>query len=548
MSLNATPSARLNRRVLLSAASSSLALAAGGLFGLPLRAQEAPAPQPAAPVVPEAQPEAPVAAPQQFSFDWLTEEMRLAATKPHVEPENLTGFLGELKYDDYRSINFLAERSRWVDTDSMFRVQAFHLGWLFGAPVRLFDITDGTVQEMKFSTDDFEYRNGLAERVAQHVDLPGVAGFRMNFPLNRPDVSDELVAFLGASYFRALGRGNGYGISARGLAINTATASPEEFPRFSRFYFQRPGAGDLSAELFAAMESPSVTGAYRIVITPGIETVMEVTARLFFRSPVAQLGVAPLTSMFLFGEKNRASFDDFRPNVHDSDGLAIRRADGDTLWRPLNNPPRLASSYFGEENIASFGLLQRKRAFEDYQDAEAHYERRPSVAVEPIGQWGKGVVRLVEIPTKYETNDNIVAFWVPEGQIAAGDAREFAYRLRWGALPVEEPSDLAHIHETRAGHGGVSGTENDGETRKFVIDFKGGLLGSLPPDAEIEAIASVQHGQIVTQTLERLDDMDIWRLVLDVAAPEGATVELAAHIAGYGRKLSETWLYQWNKA
>ncbi len=274
--------------------------------------------------------------------------MRVAATQPHVEPENLTGFLGELQYDDYRSINFRTDRSRWADTDSMFRIQAFHLGWLFGAPVRLYDVTDGYVHEVRFSTDDFEYRNELSTRVAAHVDLPGVAGFRLNFPLNRPDVFDELVAFLGASYFRALGRGNGYGISARGLAVNTATSAPEEFPRFSRFYLERPHGGGLSAVLYAAMESPSVTGAYRFVITPGIETMIEVTARLFFRSAVTQLGVAPLTSMFLFSEKNRATYDDFRPNVHDSDGLAVRRRDGDILWRPLNNPPRLASSYFGE--------------------------------------------------------------------------------------------------------------------------------------------------------------------------------------------------------
>ncbi|WP_186312418.1 glucan biosynthesis protein [Cereibacter sediminicola] len=540
MHAHSAPSARLNRRLLLSAASSTLALAAMGLVGLPLRAQEAPAEEPPASV--------PSAAPQQFSFDWLTEEMRVAATQPHVEPANLTGFLGDLHYDDYRLINFRNDRSRWADTDSMFRIQAFHLGWLFGAPVRLFDVTDGFIHEVQFSTDDFEYRNELATRVAAHVDLPGVAGFRLNFPLNRPDIYDELVAFLGASYFRALGRGNAYGISARGLAINTATSSPEEFPRFSRFYLERPQAGGLSTVLYAAMESPSVTGAYRFVITPGIDTVMDVTARLFFRNAVTQLGVAPLTSMFLYGEKNRASYDDFRPNVHDSDGLTIRRRDGDLLWRPLNNPPRLASSYFGEENPQSFGLHQRKRAFEDYQDAEAHYELRPSVDVEPVGDWGKGVVRLVEIPTRYETNDNIVAFWVPEGKIAAGDAREFAYRLRWGALPVEAPSDMAHVWETRAGHGGVSGVENTAGTRKFVVDFKGGLLGNLPRNAKVEAITSVQHGKIVMQTLERLDGMDIWRLVLDVAAAEGATVELASHIAGYGRKLSETWLYQWIKA
>jgi glucans biosynthesis protein len=405
------------------------------------------------------------AAAQQFSFDSLTEEMKALAAQPYAPPVRTPSFLDELKYDDYRLINFRPERARWQDPESFFRLHAFSMGWLFKDPVLLFEVTGDQAVPIQVTTDDFVYLNDLATRIPPHAEMPGVAGFRLHHPLNRPDVWDELVAFLGASYFRALGRGNAYGLSARGLAVNSGLSTAEEFPRFSRFYIERPTGLRETITVYAALESESVTGAYRFVIIPGTETVMEVTARLFFRADVEQLGIAPLTSMFLFSEKNRADFDDYRPNVHDSDGLSIVQGDGDAVWRPLNNPPRLASSYLAENGIRSFGLHQRDRDFDSYQDASAHYERRPSLDVEPIGDWGRGVVRLVEIPTDLEVNDNIVAFWVPDGQVRAGESREFSYRLRWGALE-RDPTDVrAYVLETRSGAGGVSGVENNDGTR-----------------------------------------------------------------------------------
>jgi glucans biosynthesis protein len=486
------------------------------------------------------------AAAQQFSFDLLTDEMRALAAEPFAPPVLTPSFLDDLKYDDYRLIRFRPDRARWAEDDSLFRLHAFSMGWLFKEPVLLFEVAGEQATPIPISTDDFEYLNELATRVPEHAEMPGVAGFRLHHPLNRPDVWDELVAFLGASYFRALGRGNAYGLSARGLGVNTGLSStPEEFPRFSRFYIERPGAFRETITVHAALESPSVTGAYRFVITPGAETLMEVTARLFFRADVEQVGIAPLTSMFLFSEKNRYQFDDYRPNVHDSDGLRIVRGDGDILWRPLNNPVRLAGSYFGEENPRSFGLVQRDRDFESYQDPSAHYERRPSLEVEPIGDWGRGTVRLFEIPTDLEINDNIVAFWIPQDPVLAGEEREYVYRLRWGNLSPDPDDPRAFVAETRSGVGGVSGVEATEGKRKFVVDFRGGLLARLGGDAAVEAVTSVTGGTIDTQVLVPISDTGTWRLVLDVAAEPGAVVELAAHVAGFGRKLTEQWLYQW---
>jgi len=526
MRRTAAPALALNRRRLLQVLPMALGLAGLGGPWAQARAQADAAGQP-------------------FSFETLTEEMRALAAGNFVPAEPVTGFLERLDYDDYRLIAFNPDRARLAAPESFFKLHAFSMGWLFREPVLLFQVTDGVARPLTVTTDDFMYLNDLAGRIPAHAQMPGVAGFRLHHPLNRPDVFDEVVAFLGASYFRGLGRGNAYGLSARGLAVNTATARGEEFPRFTRFYVETPEPYSDRIAVHAALDSESVTGAYRFVIRPGAETVMDVTARLFFRRDVEELGVAPLTSMFLFSEKNRAFFDDYRPNVHDSDGLRIERRDGDMIWRPLNNPPRLSGSYFMESAVRRFGLHQRDRAFDSYQDAEAQYERRPSLDVEPLGDWGPGTVRLVEIPTRSEVNDNIVAYWAPQGGARAGETREYAYRLHWGNLPLPENATLAHVHETRSGVGGVSGVENAEGDRKFVVDFRGGILASLPGGAEVRPVVTVSGGEIVTQTLSRIWGTDVWRLVIDVRAAEGTTVELAAHVAGFGRKLSELWLYQW---
>jgi glucans biosynthesis protein len=480
-----------------------------------------------------------------FDFDGLTEEMRLLSQTEAVPAERVSGFFSDFSYDDYQAVQFNPKRARWLGPEAGFQMHAFHMGWLFAEPVKMFEIEAGVARPIVFSTDDFLYYDRVKDRVPLHEPLPGVAGFRLNAPLNRADLFDEVVAFLGASYFRAVGRGNGYGLSARGLAINSGLNQPEEFPRFSRFWVEKPGPFAREVTVYAALESTSCTGAYRFVIRPGTNTEMDVTARLFFRSEVEQVGIAPLTSMFLFSEKNRADFDDFRPNVHDSDGLAILRRNGDRLWRPLNNPVRLAESWFVEENPQAFGLMQRDRDFDSYQDAVSHYERRPSLLVEPLADWGRGAVRLVEIPSDLEVNDNIVAFWVPEAKPVPGQLVEYAYRLHWGALPVDPAAEVAYVKETRAGTGGVSGVENTDGTRKFVIDFAGGILSTMPADATVEPVVTISGGRISVQTLFKIEGVNIWRLVIDVLPETGETVELVAHVAGYGRKLSEDWLYQW---
>ena len=486
--------------------------------------------------------------PEPFSFDALTETMKARAAGQDPVAPPLSDFLANLDYDSYQMIQFWPKRARWADDGSTWRVMPFHIGWLFKEPVKVYEVVNGAATEMQFTTADFEYRNKLAAEVPKDFTLPGVAGIKLNYPLNRADLFDEIVSFVGASYFRALGQGNAYGLSARGLAINTGMSEAEEFPRFTGFWLEKPAAGAASFVLYAALDSASVTGAYRFVVVPGVDTVIEVTARLFFRSEVAELGIAPLTSMFLYSDINRNRFDDYRPQVHDSNGLRIMRADGDVMWRALNNPLQLASSYFAESRPQRFGLHQRGRTFEDYQDAEAHYELRPSVDIEPIGDWGNGKIRLVEIPSDLEVHDNIVAYWVPERKPLAGESIEISYRMHWGRLPVPETDDRAIVVATRGGVGGTAGLSTPPDTRKFVVDFKGGMLSRIPgDDTSVAPVVTVTNGKAEFVTLHKIEGTDMWRLVFDVASEKGVVCELSAHVAGYGKKLSEVWMFQWVK-
>lgn len=484
---------------------------------------------------------------QAFSFDWLTDTMRAAAEDPPKAAETVEGFLAEFDYDDYQRVRFRRDRIRWAERESApFHLNAFHLGWLFNEPVHLNEVVDGTALPMRFSTADFDYTDVKSD-IPANFEMPGVAGFRVMTPLNRADHHDELAAFLGASYFRALGRDTVYGLSARGLAVNTGMSGGEEFPRFTDFWLERPAPGAETVTVYAALRSRSVTGAYRFVLRPGATTVVDVTARLFLREDVQQLGIAPLTSMFLFGGADPGAFQDFRPAVHDSDCLILNTRAGETFVRPLVNPGRLGNSYLAAENPVSFGLVQRERDFDQYLDAQAHYERRPSLMVEPVGDWGEGTVRLLEIPSDLEGNDNIVAYWVPARSADRGDSFELSYRLHWGLNPPGDRSrDLAQILRTRVGKGGVAGVEGTTDRIKFVIDFEGGLLSELSRDADVTPKVTVIRGDLTQAILSPIEGTGMWRLVIEaVPAGEQNSMELQAALSGYGRSLSETWLYQW---
>ena len=490
---------------------------------------------------------------QPFDWERLKEDARELARQPFEAPgDQRPPQLAELTWDQYEALRFRPDHALWADTDLPFRVQFFHLGSYYRAAVRIFVVDQGEARAIEYDPSLFDYGPTKFDPPLPH-DL-GFAGWRLHFHSNFPQ---DVAVFLGASYFRATDSGDQYGISCRGLAIDTVMDRPEEFPRFSRFWLVRPGPTDTTLTAYALLESESITGAYRFGISPGGVTTMEITARLFPRKPIERLGIAPMTSMFWFGENEGRTGDEWREEIHDSDGLSMWRGNGEWVWRPLTNPATLQVSTFLDENPRGFGLLQRDRDFAHYQDEAFRYERRPSVWIEPLAQWGKGRVLLGEIPTEGETDDNIVAFWEPEAPAVPGANIELAYRIHWAQKPPVQPS-VAICVGTRIGRGGVTGfvQPNPRNLRKFVVDFAGGDLPLIPHDAPVEPVITLSRGKVepvtslgglvrVSPLLRPLPEIGGWRCTFDLSWEGTEPIDIRLFLRLGPSTLTETWLYLW---
>lgn len=477
-----------------------------------------------------------------FSREWLRSEAKRIAMKPYVAPnENLPPWLAELDWDQYQSIRYKADRSLWRNESLPFQVRLFHLGLYFHKPVTIHEVVDGLAHQIEFSPSLFDYGAGI--KVPSRAGDLGFAGFRVH---TQENFDLDVFAFLGASYFRATGGSKQYGLSARGLAIDTAMGRPEEFPDFKAFWLERPAPDSDMLTIHALLDSPSVAGAYTFKVKPGNTTVMDVVADLYPRKAIERIGIAPLTSMFQHGENDRRVSDDVHPEIHDSDGLSVWTGQNEWIWRPLVNSPVVRVNSFFDENPKGFGLLQRDRNFDHYQDDGAFYDRRPSLWVEPVGNWGKGAVMLVELPTADETFDNIVAFWNPSEPVERGKEIHLGYKLHWGPQAPFRPAN-AEVVATRVGAGGTPGEKHRLPSRKFLIDFMGGRLSDLPWDAKIEPVISASRGKILIPAVRPIKGGQPggWRCSFDLLAEGKEPVDLRCYLKDAEGALTETWLYQW---
>jgi periplasmic glucans biosynthesis protein len=475
-----------------------------------------------------------------FGFNEVAQRAeKLASTAFKAPADNLPKELQTITYDRYRDIRFKPEKSLWRNANLPFELAFFHQGLYFNLPVKINEITAQGTREVKFDPNNFNYgANKIDPKVMEGL---GFAGFRVHFPINTPKYKDEVAVFLGASYFRALGKGQLYGLSARGLAIDTALSSGEEFPRFVEFWIERPAPNAKELTIYGLLDSPRATGAYRFVLKPGATTAMDVTARLYLRDNVGKLGIAPLTSMMFFGENQRSPTEDYRPEVHDSDGLSIHTGADEWIWRPLTNPKRLLVTSFATNNPLGFGLMQRDRDFGHYEDLEARYDLRPSTWIEPKGDWGAGKVELVQIPVTDETNDNIVAYWVPDNPPKPKEPYNIEYRVSW-QKEVEARSQLSSVVQSRRGQGYRHHPEN---SVGFIIDFDGPALSKLPPDAKPEGAVTLDaNGQLLESTVYRNTVTGGWRQMLRVKRVDpDKPIEMRSYLRNAGAAISETWSY-----
>jgi glucans biosynthesis protein len=473
--------------------------------------------------------------PVRFSWDALRAWAGAAARMPYQPPVPADPELVQrIDFDAHQQIRYRSDASI-VPGPGSYPVELFHVGRYFMEPVRVYIVGDGVAREVIYDDRLFSY--GKASFARALPENTGFAGLRVMRAKGEPD----WISFLGASYFRSSGETGQYGLSARGLAIDTGMAEPEEFPRFSNFWIEWLDGED-GMMIYALLDGPSLAGAYRIRAVRKTGVVTHVDMAVHARRDVRRLGVAPLTSMYWYGKTDRRKAVDWRPEIHDSDGLSMWTGAGEHIWRPLNNPPVVKLTSYFDKSPKGFGLLQRERNFEAYQDDGVFYDRRPSVWVEPVGDWGEGAVQLVEIPTADETSDNIVAFWNPKRPCRAGDSIALSYRIHW-----RNDAPYAHgngrVVATRRGLGGRPGGGTRAGVTKYVIDFEGGELARLENRDGVTLRLSASGGRYNSIAAYRIVDSLRWRAIFDFK-PDGSTADLRAFLDLNGRALTETWLYQ----
>jgi len=479
---------------------------------------------------------------QSFGYDQVVEKAKAAAGKNYAAPPQIPKFLQEFDFAKLDQIQFKQDQSLWHKDGLGFEAMFYHPGSYYSHAVKMHQVDDGVVSSIAFDKNRFSYPNAdLAGRVPDDL---GYAGFKLLHELGTPGKMDEMQSFLGATYFRGLGADEHYGLSARGLALDTGSDKGEEFPAFTEFWLVRPSDDASETTVYALLDSPSVTGAYRFVIKPGAATVTHVESTLFTRKPITKLGIAPLTSMFTWGENSLTRLDDYRPEAHDSDGMLISSANGEWVWRPLVNPQKLWMNQFNADNVRGFGLLQRDRNFDHYQELGYEYEKRPNAWIVPSGDWGEGHLELVQIPSDSEVNDNIALYWVPKEPVGANQRLHFGYDIRWSS-ELAAPDSFGHTVATRIGRAAVvSGQPRD--TIRVAIEFTGGELAKLTDSNAVQPrVNAMRDATINNIQAVRNPHTGGWRLTFLVPVESlQAPLELRAYLAdANGSALTETWTY-----
>ncbi|MFO1207837.1 MAG: glucan biosynthesis protein G [Amaricoccus sp.] len=468
---------------------------------------------------------------QPFSRSVVFERARALAAAPFAQPEPaVPDALANLSAQDYATIRFRDDHRLFANPPTGLAVELIHSGFIYTIPVEIFVVDGGVARKVAYDPGLFTFGDLAPPAADAKLEF---AGFRILSPLNTPEVLTPAVVFAGASYFRAISKDQVFGLSARGLAIGIGEAQGEEFPFFRAHWLETPNEGRMVVH--SLLDSPSAAGAFRFTIRPGDPTEIDVEATVFARAEIAQLGLAPMNSMFLFDAKDRSAHDDFRLGVHNSDGLAMWNGSDERLWRPLHSPRLLQISAFADSGPHGFGLIQRERDFVEYGDLAASYHRRPSLWAEPIGDWGKGHVVLVEIPSNDEIHDNIIAYWRPEVPLAAASEISLTYRLTWG-WDVPDLSGLLKVQRTLTGAG------NDGR-RRFVVDYSG--EGQVRASA-VQLAAQSSPGSIHDAEISENPETKGLRLKFDLD-PEGSdVVELRMELRSGDRRIAETWVYRWS--
>ena len=474
----------------------------------------------------------PLEPPRPFGPETVLNMARELAKSPFKAPKlELPEIFSNLSYDQYSKIQRTPGSAIWSDEKLGFALEPLHRGFIFTTPMQLNIVEYGLAQRMMYDRADYRFADPQPP-----ADLPdlGFSGVRVKAASSQG--WDGLAIFQGAAFFRSLARGQRYGVNARGLSIRTGDAAGEEFPLFRELWIEKPSPASDALTIHALLDSTSLTGAFHFTLRPGEATIIDTELTLVARVAVDHLGLGSMTATYLFGALDHRRPDEVRPAVYDVEGLQILTGAGEWLWRPVASRNALQISAFGDLNPRGFGFLQRARALDAFDDDAARWELRPSLWIEPVGDWGEGEVILLEIPSDSEYNDNIIAQWRPKAGMAAGATVSFAYRQFWCWTPPARPK-LATVASSRAG--------KIGKRWRFIVEFVADLFADPRRAAEVSATIEPSAQAALAFPIYRYPERRSIRVVFDLDPGSESYCELRVVLKDAGQPASETWLYRW---
>ncbi|KNY20406.1 glucan biosynthesis protein D [Methylobacterium sp. ARG-1] len=471
-----------------------------------------------------------------FEANTLADIARARAAAPYAAPrtDDVPAVLKGLSRDAYEAIHPVPGRAVWAGRDFGYEIEPLLRGSIFDTPVSLFTVENGRVQPLAYDKDSL---------IAANIALPELtadtafSGFRLRARFSDGGDVSNFALFQGASFFRLVAEGQDFGINARALALRPADSRGEEFPLFRALFIEAPAPGQ-PIVVHALVESESATAAFKLTLTPGREaSVAGIDGTVFARAELDHIGLGGMQGSYLFGPLDRQKVDDLRAAAFSVEGLSIRNGYGEPIWRPVHNPEALQVSAFLDRGPKGFGLMQRARAYDDFEDDRRHWEQRPSLWIEPQDDWSEGAVTLLEIPSDSELNENVFAYWRPKAKLTKGGEMRFLCRQHWSkGWPDPLPPELARVKDSRCGRGST------GTRRLFAVDFQG---DGLARPEEIEVALSASAGTITRQDRFHYPERRTLRVLFELDPGSERASELRLGLRRGQDRASETWLFRW---
>ncbi|MBX9759497.1 MAG: glucan biosynthesis protein [Beijerinckiaceae bacterium] len=483
---------------------------------------------------------APPAKPARFDPALVMDLARNLARQPWRKPSaDLPEPFNALNHEQYVGIQRRPETIIWRDQSIGFALEPSQRGFIFSNSLQINIVEDGVARRLVYDPADYTF--GKLNAPADRKDI-GFSGFKL-WQRAQDGSLEEFCLFQGQGYFQTVGRGQPFGASTRALAVRPVDQGRgEEFPQFVAVWIERPVLAANTVIIHALLDSESVTGAFRYTMRPGDATIVDTECTLFTRAAIDNVGIAAVQGTFLFGPIDRRRGDDVRPGVYDVSGVQMHSGKDEWIWRPVANRQSIQLSAFVDDNPKGFGILQRDRDFAQFADDDNHWEARPSVWTEPLGDWGAGHVTLLEIPAESQVNQNIIVYWRPRATLAANSETTFSYRQWWCWTPADRPP-FATVLRSRSGR--VTGSPPNARRRRFLVEFRGDALADVARFPEIAARVTTASGSIMTSRLMLSRQEKSARVTFDVDAGAEPHTELRLLLESAGKPISETWLYRW---